>query len=315
VGALPRIERDVIAHQPTVVTILFGMNDGLYKDFDPAVMKTYTDGLSEIIHIIKKETHARIYVMTPTVFDGTRPTPRPRNNQYNDVLDKYSEAAKEIAKRESLPVIDLHSTTVNALNAAKKAQPDYTFVDDGVHPGPDGQAVMAAEIVRAWGAPVSGAVVSQKTGIKNSSANFTVLAPLPWPASVTSERIRQADPLIASIGSVTLKISGLGPGNYKLTVDGKQCENYSAEQFESGIPIGTLSDAAQKQSADLARSVRDKEDIEYMRWRDVQLRFAKLKATPVAAQLLDSLASEAYAYARSQAQPRKYEITLTMVGK
>src|SRR3954466_9344547 len=35
VGALARIERDVVAYKPTVVTLLFGMNDGLYKDFDP----------------------------------------------------------------------------------------------------------------------------------------------------------------------------------------------------------------------------------------------------------------------------------------
>jgi lysophospholipase L1-like esterase len=131
VGALPRIERDVIAHKPTVVTLLFGMNDGLYKEFDPAVMKIYTDGLSEIIRIIKKESDARIYVMTPTAFDGTRPTPRPRNNQYNDVLDRYSEAAKEIARRENLPVIDLHTATSTALKVAKQAQPDYTFEDDG----------------------------------------------------------------------------------------------------------------------------------------------------------------------------------------
>src|SRR5437016_13628366 len=31
VGALARIERDVVAYKPTVVTLLFGMNDGLYK--------------------------------------------------------------------------------------------------------------------------------------------------------------------------------------------------------------------------------------------------------------------------------------------
>jgi lysophospholipase L1-like esterase len=315
VGALPRIERDVIAHQPTVVTLLFGMNDGLYKDFDPSVLKTYADGLSEIIHVIKKETHARIYVMTPTVYDGTRHTFWSHTDKYNGVLDKYSEAAKEIAKRENLPVIDLHSATVNALNTAKKAQSDYTFVDDGVHPGPDGQAVMAAEIVRAWGAPEGGALVSRTMGTRNSSLNFNVVAPLPWPAPVTSERIQQAYPLIGNLGAVTLKIGGLAPGNYKLNVDGKSGESYSAKQLESGVPIGTLSEIAQKASEDLGKAVRDKEDIEYTRWRDVQLRYAKLKATPIAARLLDSLANEAYAYARWQAKPREYEITLTMVGK
>jgi hypothetical protein len=310
VGALARIERDVIAHKPTVVTLLFGMNDGLYKEFDPAVFKNYTDGLSEIIHRIKNQTHARIYVMTPTVFDGTRPTPRPRNNQYNDVLDKYSDAAKEIAKRENLPVIDLHTATVNALKAAKKEQSDYTFVDDGVHPGPDGQAVMAAEIVRAWGAPEGGEVLTQRAELKNASASFAVMAPLPWPAPGTSERIRTADPLMGRVGSITLKITGLPRGVYRLLIDALPGDSYSTAQLEAGVPIGTLSKKAQEASAQLAKAVRDKEDVEYMRWREIQLRFDKLKATVNAEQALDALAKEANELAREKAQLRKYEITL-----
>jgi lysophospholipase L1-like esterase len=308
VGALPRIQRDVIEHKPTVVTLLFGMNDGLYKDFDPAVMKTYTDGISEIIRIIKKETHARIYVMTPTVYDGSRHTSWSHSDKYNDVLDRYSEEAKLIAKRENLPVIDLHSVTAAALNAAKKAQSDYTFEDDGVHPGPDGQAVMAAEILRAWGAPEKGAVVTfNGTGTKNVS----IFASLPWPAPVVTSRILAADPLLGSIGSVTLKIKGLAPGEYRLSIDALPAESYSTAQLEAGIPIGTLSKKAQDAAEDLGKAVRNKEDIEFMRWRDVQLRFEKLRATTVAQRGLDELAQEANELARTKAQARKYVITLT----
>src|SRR6185295_10710406 len=75
VGGLARIKRDVIDHHPTVVTLLFGMNDGRYYDFDEATMKVYTDGLAAIIQELKAKTKARLYVMTPTVYDGTRNTP------------------------------------------------------------------------------------------------------------------------------------------------------------------------------------------------------------------------------------------------
>src|SRR5437773_3538674 len=44
VGGLARIKRDVIDHRPSVVTLLFGMNDGQYRDFDPAILKVYEDG-------------------------------------------------------------------------------------------------------------------------------------------------------------------------------------------------------------------------------------------------------------------------------
>lgn len=48
VGGLARIKRDVIDHRPTVVTLLFGMNDGQYRDFDPVISKVYQDGLIAI---------------------------------------------------------------------------------------------------------------------------------------------------------------------------------------------------------------------------------------------------------------------------
>ncbi|MCU1286972.1 MAG: Lysophospholipase L1-like esterase [Acidobacteriales bacterium] len=308
VGALARIDRDVIAHKPTVVTILFGMNDGLYKDFDPAVMNTYTDGMDQIIHILKtKAPHARIYLMTPTVFDGTRHGPT-QSEKYNEVLDKYSEAVKEIAAREKLPVIDLHTATGSALMAAKQAQADYTFEPDAVHPGPDGHAVMAAAIVRAWGAPEKGIVVSQRF----SATHFSVTAPLPWPAPILSERMRQAEPSIGNVGAVTLRLTGVPRGNYELSVDGKEVGKFTAAELEQGIPIG-MSEQAAKGTSDLAKAVRDKEDVEYMRWRDVQLRFEKLKSASSAAQALDALAREANEFARTKAQPRKYEIKMSAV--
>jgi hypothetical protein len=74
VGGLARIKRDVIDHRPTVVTLLSGMNDGQYRDFDPAISKVYEDGLTAIIRELKSKTGARIYVMTPTVYDGSRHT-------------------------------------------------------------------------------------------------------------------------------------------------------------------------------------------------------------------------------------------------
>src|SRR5258708_6224929 len=94
VGGLARIKRDVIDHHPTVVTLLFGMNDGRYYDFDEATMKVYVDGLTAIIHELRANTRARIYVMTPSVYDGTRHTSWSHTTRYNEGLDRYSEAAK-----------------------------------------------------------------------------------------------------------------------------------------------------------------------------------------------------------------------------
>src|SRR4030095_16543690 len=230
VGGLARIKRDVIDHRPTVVTLLFGMNDGQYVDFDPAIAKVYEDGLIAIIREIRTSTAARIYIMTPTVYDGTRHTPWSKTDKYNDVLDRYSEAAKAIAKREGLAVIDLHTVTTEALLRAKKDDPAYTFAHDGVHPEEDGQLLMAAEILRAWGAPPGGLELSKQVKLEpDGTATTSVAAPLPWPEPLPSEKLRKVSPLMMDIGRVILHITGLPPGEYKISIDGKDAGKYTSE--------------------------------------------------------------------------------------
>src|SRR6266550_2196192 len=39
-----RLERDVFAYKPTVMTIMLGMNDGSYRTFDEKIFDTYATG-------------------------------------------------------------------------------------------------------------------------------------------------------------------------------------------------------------------------------------------------------------------------------
>jgi lysophospholipase L1-like esterase len=312
VGALARIERDMIAYKPTVVTLLFGMNDGLYKDFDPDLLKTYTDGLSQIIAIIKRETHARIYVMTPTVYDAEMKTTWSHTDNYNAVLDRYSEAAKEIARREGLPVIDLHTATTLALTNARKIDKSYTFfsLGDGVHPKAEGHAVMAAEIINAWGGhPARPTITDQIWSNSSREHTFEITAPLPWPAFKLSNTIENADPLVSQIGEVSFTLGTVPAGMYAVTVDGTSVGSFTSDQImKTGIALG-VSRPAQKESADVAKAVRDKEDLEFMRWRTLA-KFANLGSTAAAQADVQKMTEEQFAVAREKAKFQKYEITL-----
>src|SRR5437667_1654332 len=44
-----RLERDVFAYHPTVLTIMLGMNDASYRAFDEAIFATYSKGYQYII--------------------------------------------------------------------------------------------------------------------------------------------------------------------------------------------------------------------------------------------------------------------------
>ena len=321
VGGLARIKRDVIDHQPTVVTLLFGMNDGRYYDFDEPTMKVYIDGLTAIIQEIKAKTKARIYVMTPTVYDGTRNTPWSHTTRYNDVLDRYSEAAKQIAAREQLPVIDLHAITVDALMRAKKDDPSYTFLPDGVHPQEDGQLVMATEILRAWGAPPASGIWGKTflpfqipTHPAPSSATLTITAPLPWPEPLPSEKLRAVWPQIADMGTVTLPLKGLPAGTYKISVDGGDAIDLTPDDLARGINLGQLSKKAQEDSKALAEFIRKRADWFFMRWRQIEVPYAtEYKATANVVTAFDSLIAEMAERARKMAAPHQYEVVISRV--
>lgn len=311
VGGLARIERDAFAYKPTVVTLLFGMNDGAYQKFDPAILKVYEDGLTAIIRELKSKTRARIFVMTPTVYDGEHSPAWSNNREYNDVLDRYSEAAKQIAAREGLPVIDLHAITAEALQRAKKVKSDYTFLPDGVHPVEDGQLVMAAEILRAWGAPVDGTVVSEQASVAgNGSIRLAFSAPLHWPSPMPSATIREVRPEVINLGKITLKLEGLSAGNYSVNVDGSALGDYTADQLGEGVTISSQKSSEASQT--IASLVRRRADLFFMRWRQVQVPFEKTyTGTARAISSLDALVEEMTARARSLSKPHRYEVIVT----
>jgi lysophospholipase L1-like esterase len=315
VGGLMRLKRDVIDHRPTVVTLLFGMNDGNYMEFDPATLKVYVDGLGAIIRQIKAQTRARIYVLTPTVYDGTRHTSWSHTDRYNEVLDRYSEAAKELAAREGLTVVDLHAATTDALRRAKAIDANYTFLPDGVHPESDGQLVMAAELLRAWGAPAAGAEVNTRfVPDASGAARFSVSAPLPWPPVEPSETMRRAAPGVEELGRIRLRVDGAHEGSYAVSIDGSPAKTLSARELSDGIDLVELSPAARETSTSLGVLIRQRADLFFMRWRQVELPFAgKFTHAPAAISSMDGLIADLNERERVVAQPREYRVVMECV--
>src|SRR6266516_3873961 len=49
-----RLQRDVVAYKPTVMTIMLGMNDGSYRAFNPDIFQRYSIGFESIIQTVKQ---------------------------------------------------------------------------------------------------------------------------------------------------------------------------------------------------------------------------------------------------------------------
>src|SRR5438046_5572564 len=71
-----RLDRDVIAYKPTVMTIMLGMNDASYRAFDPSIFDTYSRGYEHILQRVKgAQPGIRLTLIQPSPFDDVTRAP------------------------------------------------------------------------------------------------------------------------------------------------------------------------------------------------------------------------------------------------
>src|SRR5436309_7056109 len=162
-----RLDRDVIAYRPTVMTIMLGMNDGSYRAFDPSIFDRYARGYEHIVAKVRQALpDVRLTLIQPSPFDDVTRAPTFEGG-YNAVLVRYGQFVRDLAAKEGAVVADLNSPVVTALQKAKSLDPDTAqkIVPDRVHPAPGGHLLMAEALLQAWNAPpVVTAVTIDATG-------------------------------------------------------------------------------------------------------------------------------------------------------
>lgn len=146
-----RLARVLDATKPDLVIACYGINCGIYQDFDEGRFAKYQAGMTALKAAVEKRG-AKFVVMTPPSYDDQRAKGK---FSYNQVLDKYSDWLLS-QRKNGWWVIDLHGPMTHALAERRKTQPDFTFQPDAVHPNAEGQWFMARTAIdffggNAWG--------------------------------------------------------------------------------------------------------------------------------------------------------------------
>src|SRR5262245_20336146 len=68
IDALNRFDEDIAEFKPTIATVLLGMNDGSYKDFDKETFDTYARDMTTLMDKLAA-IKCRVVLMSPTMFD------------------------------------------------------------------------------------------------------------------------------------------------------------------------------------------------------------------------------------------------------
>ena len=335
-----RLQRDVLAYHPTVMTIMLGMNDGHYQPETPENDKIFFDGYQHIVDtMLKDDPGIRITLIQPSPYDDvTRPPTFPGG--YNAVLLNFSRWIANYGQQKHLTVADFNGPMVAMLQKANATDPANAqkILPDRVHPSISGHLVMAEQLLKAWNArPLVSSVFIDASGSvpKLQFSDFAQISdlkggngvqwteqdnslPLPF-AEWTSggsgtlmNLVIHSSDVAEALNQEPLRVTGLKPGNYMLLIDGTNIGTFSSADLANGVNLALLNTPMSQQANEVYQLTIDHATIHNDRWRNIQVPLAKyaLPQAKAAMDSLDQLEAALVAKQRDTAQPRAHTFQL-----
>jgi lysophospholipase L1-like esterase len=139
---LKRFAKDVLAHQPRLVVIMFGLNDcWIDKGKTKArfTVQEYTANLRKMINILRKKKIATL-LLTPNPVIAPQYPPR-----INAHLKQYVTAVRNLAREENLRLVDVYAAFAELGLEGVKLKDLFT---DAMHPNPRGHEIIAGLAAR-----------------------------------------------------------------------------------------------------------------------------------------------------------------------
>jgi lysophospholipase L1-like esterase len=149
-----RLDRDVFAWRPDVVTVMLGMNDFYYRPDQPGIFSTFTDGYKHLVYAIEKNNpQARLTLIQPSPYDDVTRDPLIPGGM-NAVLLTYGVFVAKLAHDRGAQVADFNTPVTAVLKAVNDESPALAqqIIPDRVHPQQGGHWVMATSLLKSWNA-------------------------------------------------------------------------------------------------------------------------------------------------------------------
>jgi len=284
-----RLERDVFSEKPTVVTVMLGMNDGGYQPTTDEIEQTYVKGYQHLLDSIREHVAGvRLTLLGPSPFDDvTRPVTFAGG--YNAVMEHFAEINQSLADKYGAAFVNLNPPVVAAIQKADVMDSKIAplLLPDRVHPDPLAHWVMAEALLKGWHAPAlvsdvtldgrAGAVVAARNasvsqveqtaeGLKWTELEYGL--PLPLMRSNASEALLlDVSDIEKQLNQEMLRVTGLAPGRYTLSIDGNAVDTFSPEALESGINLADYPTPMFHQAQSVGWLVRDRDETHFIHAR------------------------------------------------
>jgi hypothetical protein len=236
------------------------MNDGGYGALTDSVTGPYRTSQKAIVDALKRNGVRVIIIGSPKCVDSTayrRPSSTPE--VYNKTLGALADIDKDIAAKEGIVYADVFGITTATMEKAKaKLGKDYVFAGgDGVHPGPNGQIVMAYAFLKALGCDgaigtisvdLAGGTATGTDGhkilscqngevsIESTRYPFCFTGNFDKPDPGTTANITKFFPFNEDLNRYMLVVKGLKTPKARVTW-GKESKEFTAAELEKGVNL------------------------------------------------------------------------------
>jgi lysophospholipase L1-like esterase len=278
--------RDVLPLKPTVVTVDFGMNDHAYQAFREDICRAYLRSQTKIANTLKDQG-ARVALLTPQPIEEQRPDPD--QDVRNQSLRKFSDGLKSVAVQTGATFVDQFEPYMAIMLRERASNPKARIGGgDAVHPGPAGHTLMAWAILKGLGASALVAraeiddkaktvVAAEACRIQNLKFADDIVGfdrlddALPMPVDTAAEPALKLAPILDELNQYELRVTGLAPGNYQLSIDGEVVGKATADELGRGWNLAGNAGPITKQGQELLKLIYQKNNVYFDRWRKVQL--------------------------------------------
>lgn len=324
-----RIKRDVKPENPTVITIMLGMNDGGYVPFDPKIFAIFQEWYGKLLDLIKKETpKARVTLMNSSPYDDWG-HPDTDFKGYSQTVKRFGEYVPQLAKERGLGFVEINAPLTAFIQdeVGRDAKRAMQIAPDAIHPGPSGHFLIAHQLLQSWGASrvVSFVELDIKAGkvLRSDNAKVEKLSGLTWTQTDGSLPYPVgADVAMASeyVGfqdvwnMQVLKITGLEAGKYQLVIDGEKIGEASDRWREIGVNLAPLKTPMRAQAEKVMELTIKRNEAAFTKSRGVEFSLKGYPSTSAASKVLGSLVKEIGAELRKAAQPKPHRFELVRVG-
>ena len=252
VGAIKRLNKDVLELRPSVVSICFGMNDGGYTRFEEERHETFMAAMTVLLADLRR-AGAKVVLLTPGPVDPDRGDDPAGMRVYNETLACYAQGVKELARAKGLPVYDIHTLMLDVQTRARADDPQFTMIPDSVHPSAPGQALMAYALLKALGCEgkASGLEIDGRTGavqadrcavdnlrVSPSEVTFTRKdKALPTYFDPEAAAVFRYTPIMEELNEYRFRVVGLQAGSWRLTAEDLEVGTFTAEELAAGVNL------------------------------------------------------------------------------